>query len=128
MYKRLLLIAIVMSLYACKAKTGEELYTEGMRALQEGKTGSAIVLFKSALEKEQNNRDIRYRLAQAYVAVGKYETAEREYRKILLLEPSRPGLQLELARLYNRLGKPDQALEHAHAARAADRPTAQSEH
>ncbi len=118
MYKRLLLIAMMMSLYACKAKTGEELYTEGMRALQEGKAGSAIVLFKSALEKEQNNRDIRYQLAQAYVAVGKYETAEREYRKILVLEPSRPGLQLELARLYNRLGKPDQALVHAHAARA----------
>lgn len=118
MYKKLLLIAMAITLSACKAKTGEELYTEGMRALQAGKAGSAIVLFKSALEKEQNNRDIRYRLAQAYAAVGKYETAEREYRKILLLEPSRPGLQLELARLYNRLAKPDQALAHAEAARA----------
>ncbi|MEA5115745.1 MAG: XrtA/PEP-CTERM system TPR-repeat protein PrsT [Geobacteraceae bacterium] len=114
MYRSLIiLILLVACLAACKAKTKEELYSEGVDKIKQGNPGGAIVLLKNALEKDQNYLDARYQLAVAYMGAGKYEQAEKEFQKIVRQRPAYPGLKLNLAKLYVRLNKPDLAIPAA---------------
>ncbi len=114
MYKK---IVILMTLFifnsGCTGKTSDELYADGVKSLREGNSNGAIVLFRNALEKNQNNVDARYQLAKAYVSEMKYELAERELQKVKRLNPAQPGIQLELAKLYNGQRKPDLAISQA---------------
>lgn len=107
------LVVLMFTLSGCGGKSRDELYTEGVKLLQEGNPGGAVVLFKSSLEKDQNFQDARYQLAKAYQALGKYEQAEKEYLKVLKQNPSKTDIVLELAKLYNSQRKPDQAVEQA---------------
>lgn len=114
MYKRIgIILALFIATSGCAGKTSEELYSEGVKLLQEGKAGGAIVYFKSALEKNQNYLDARYQLAKAYLSEKKYELAEKEFQKVKLLNPNQPGIHLDLAKLYNQLQKPDLAITQA---------------
>lgn len=114
MYRRLMiLVLLVACLAACKSKTKEELYSEGLEKIKQGNPGGAIVLLKNALEKDQNYLDARYQLAVAYMGAGKYEQAEKEFQKIVRQRPAFPGLKLNLAKLYVRLNKPDLAITAA---------------
>lgn len=114
MYKRIgIILALFIATSGCAGKTSEELYSEGVKLLQEGKAGGAIVYFKSALEKNQNYLDARYQLAKAYLSEKKYELAEKEFQKVKLLNPNQPGIHLDLAKLYNQLQKPDLAINQA---------------
>lgn len=97
----------------CSASTGEKLYEEGMARLREGNYQASIVLFRNALEKEQNLPGARYQLARAYSEAGKLELAEKEFQKLARLNPAQEGLQLELAKLYIRMKKPDMAIANA---------------
>ncbi len=108
-----IMLAILIGTSGCARKTSEELYSDGVKLLQEGKSGGAITLFKNALEKNQNYLDARYQLAGAYLAEKKYELAEKEFLKVKLLNPYHSGINLDLAKLYNTLGKPDLAIHHA---------------
>jgi len=113
-YKRIgLILALVIATSGCAGKTSEELYSEGFKLLQEGKSGGAIVYFKNALEKNQNYLDARYQLAKAYVAEKRYELAEKEFQKVKLLNPNQPDIHLDLATLYNHLQKADLAISQA---------------
>ena len=64
---RYLLILLLILLTSCGGKTKEELYAEGMKQVKDGNHNGAIVLFKNALEKDQNYVDARYQLARAYL-------------------------------------------------------------
>ncbi len=114
MYKKaIILLSLIIGTSGCAGKTSEELYVEGVKLLHEGKFGGAIVLFKSALEKKQNYLDARYQLAKAYQAEKKYELAEKELQKVKLLNPQQPEINLDLAKIFNFLGKPDMGIQHA---------------
>jgi len=114
LYKRaIILSSLILTLVGCSGKTSDELYAEGVRELRKGNGNGAIVLLKNALEKDQNNTAARYQLAKAYVAVRKYEQAEKEFQKVQRLNPSQQDIQLDLAKLYNLLKKPDMAISHA---------------
>lgn len=113
MHYLMLIMAMIVLQAGCTAKTGDELYAEGVKALQSGTPGSAIVLFRSALERDQLHVDTYHQLARAYTAIGKYELAERELQKVRRMEPGRKIVMLELAGLYNRLKKPDLAISAA---------------
>lgn len=108
-----IILALLIGISACTGKTSEDLYSDGIKLLQEGKSGGAIVLFKNALEKNQNYLEARYQLARAYMSIKKYELAEKELQKVKLLNPNQPEIILELAKLNNCLGKPDLAIRHA---------------
>jgi len=99
--KSLLLLSIVVAVgfSGCGSKSKEGLHAEGVKLLNAGNPGGAIVLFKSALEKDENFADARYQLARAYAAMGKREQAEKEFTKALKQNPSRDEIQLELAKL-----------------------------
>jgi len=110
-YPKLIVLALVMLLCSCGGKQKEELYAEGQQALQSGNARGAIVLLKSALEKDPNYVPARSLLGDVYTAVGKLEMAEREYLKIKQQQPANSGVLLSLAELYNRMHQPQKALD-----------------
>ena len=113
MYKIIIMLSMIIINSGCTGKTSDELYTGGVKLLREGNSNGAIVLFRNALEKDQNHLESRYQLAKAYASEGKYELAEKEFQKVKRLNPSQPGIQLELAKLYNGQRKPELAITQA---------------
>lgn len=112
-YKKIVIMLIMVIFnFGCTGKTSDQLYAEGVKLLREGNSNGAIVLFRNALEKDQNHLDARYQLARAYAAEGKYELAEKEFQKVTRLNPAQPDIQLELAKLYNGQRKADLAISH----------------
>jgi len=107
----LLILALLFS--ACGRKTKEELFSEGVRQLKDANPGGAVVLFKNALEKDENYLDARFQLARAYAALGKNEQSEKEFLKVLRQNPSRDEVLLELAALNNAMKRGDRAFRLA---------------
>jgi putative PEP-CTERM system TPR-repeat lipoprotein len=93
---------------SCGSSTKEDLYSQGVEAAEQGNLNGAIVYFKNALEKDQNYFEARFQLAKVYIATGKFEQAERELQKVLLQNPTHPGIRLQLATLYIFTGKTQQ--------------------
>lgn len=116
MFKRSFVVFIMMLLFqGCSGKSKEELYAEGLENLKNKNPGAAVVLFKSALEKDQNYIDARYQLAKAFADQGKVEAAEKEFLKVLSQNPSREEVNLDLGRLYNGSKRPEEAFRLAEA-------------
>jgi putative PEP-CTERM system TPR-repeat lipoprotein len=113
--KAIILSSIVLCLAGCSGKTSNELYNEGVKELRQGNGSGAIVLFKSVLEKDPKSIDARHQLAKAYMAAGRYEQAEKELQKVQRLNPAQRDIQLDLAKLYHFLKKPDLAFSNAQA-------------
>ena len=63
----------------------------------------AIALFQQLL-KEPTNVDLNFRYAEAAVKQGNYEGAISALERLLLYNPNFPGVKLQLAELYARLG------------------------
>lgn len=104
-----LVLAFLVST-GCGGKSKDQLYAEGVKQLASGNANGAVVLFKSVLDKDQNFLDARFQLAKAYVSIGKYEQAEKEFLKVRKQNPSRSDVALELARGYNASGAVDKAI------------------
>ncbi|NVN98003.1 MAG: PEP-CTERM system TPR-repeat protein PrsT [Geobacteraceae bacterium] len=106
----ILSLLLVVFLSSCKSKTKEILYSEGLHEAEKANLPGAVVLYKCALEKDPNYQDARYQLAKAYQSLGKYELAEKEFKKVALQNPSLSDIPLELAKIYIGSSQPDQAL------------------
>src|SRR5229473_1895334 len=63
----------------------------------------AIALFQQLL-KDPTNVDLNFRYAEAAVKQGNYEGAISALERLLLYNPNFPGVKLQLAELYARLG------------------------
>ena len=114
MFERMaFILVLLMGTSGCTVKTSDGLYSDGIQLLREGKTDSAIVLFKNALEIDQHNLNARYELARAYLSEEQYELAEKEFHKVKLLNPYQPDIKKNLEKLKNRRGKPEQATRNA---------------
>lgn len=112
MSKKYLFIFLVFFIcFGCTAKTKEELCSEGVKQLKASNPSGAVVLFKNALEKDENYSEARFQLAKAYVRLGKYEQAEKELIKVIRQNPLRDEVTLELAGLYNSMKKTDEAFK-----------------
>lgn len=109
MHKYILALIVLIALSACGSKSKEELYKEGVKQLEASNPSGAVVLFKNALEKDENFLDARYQLAKSYAKMGKQEQAEKEFNKVLKLNPSRDDVLLELAGIFNATKRPDEA-------------------
>lgn len=96
-------------------KSKEQLLNEGAKLMQSKDPRSAIILFKNALEKDQNYFDARFQLAKAYYAVGKLDAAEKELQKVRRQNPSSQDVQIELARVMAYTNRPDEALKELSA-------------
>ena len=111
MYRLILTLIVLITLSACDGKTKEELYAEGLKQLEASNPGGAVVLFKNALEKDENYLDARFQLAKSYAKLGKRDQAEKEFNKVLKQNPSRDEVLLELAGVLNASGKADEAFK-----------------
>jgi len=109
----LVILALLLFCSGCSSKTKEELFAEGLKQLNAANPNGAVVLFKNALEKDENYSDARFQLAKAYAMQGKREQAEKEFTKVLKQDPNRDEVTLELAKLQLAGGKSDQAFKLA---------------
>ncbi|MBT1070901.1 XrtA/PEP-CTERM system TPR-repeat protein PrsT [Pelotalea chapellei] len=109
----LIMLVLLLATAGCSRKTKEDLQAEGIKLLKEGNPGGAVVLFKSALEKDENYSDARLQLAKAYAAMGKRDQAEREFTKVLKQNPSLDSVLLELSKLAIANQKGDEAFKLA---------------
>ncbi len=106
-------LLLLLLLTGCKGqqKTKEQLVNDGVKMLQQdGNPRGAIILFKNALEKDQNYFEARFQLAKAQNAIGNYEAAEKELQKVKRQNPSSRDVQIEMARLKVFTKRPDEAL------------------
>jgi len=111
MYKIILTLIMLIVFSACGSKTKEELYAEGLKQLEASNPGGAVVLFKNALEKDENYLDARFQLAKSYSKLGKLDQAEKEFNKVLKQNPSRDEVLLELAVILNASKKAVEAIK-----------------
>jgi putative PEP-CTERM system TPR-repeat lipoprotein len=108
-----LILSLLVLLSGCtgKYKTKEQLLNEGIKLVQNNNPGGAIILFKNALDKDQNYFDARFQLAKAYYAIGKLDASEKELQKVRRQDPSSREVQIELARVLAYTNRPDDALK-----------------
>jgi len=109
------LIAISMSVLVLGCgqanKPKEELLQEGIKLAGEKNSRGAVVLFKTALEKDANYFEARFQLAKAYSNLGNLESAEKELQKVIRQSPSLKEARIELAKVYVQKSKPAEALK-----------------
>src|SRR6266581_1361675 len=81
--------------------TAEESFARGVQLHQAGDILGAIEAYQDALQQEPQRIDARSNLGAAYVRLGRYEEAVREYRRaleqVLTLEPKQTAALLLLA-------------------------------
>jgi putative PEP-CTERM system TPR-repeat lipoprotein len=92
-------------------KPKEELLHEGIKLAGEKNSRGAVVLFKTALEKDANYFEARFQLAKAYSNLGNLESAEKELQKVIRQSPSLKEARVELAKVYVQKSKPAEALK-----------------
>lgn len=93
-----------------KYKTKEDLYNAGIRLMNANDPGGAIIFFKNALEKDQNYFEARLQLAKAYSSVGKLDSSEKEFQKVLRQNPASRDARIGVARVYLQKTKYGDAL------------------
>jgi putative PEP-CTERM system TPR-repeat lipoprotein len=112
LFRGILAAAVVLVLaVGCADRTKEELFNHGVESLNANNPRGAIVLFKNALEKDQNFFEARFQLARAYHRIGSLNRAEKELQKVILQHPAFEEAQIELARVLLHKGDPDRALK-----------------
>lgn len=114
MFKKVYIILVALIVVAgCSSRSSQDLHAEAVKLLREGDSGGAKVLLKNALEKDAGNYGARISLGQVYVLEGNYELAEKEFQKVRREKPEQSEIKLELAKVYNFLQKPDEAIRQA---------------
>jgi putative PEP-CTERM system TPR-repeat lipoprotein len=104
-------LIVFFSVSACADKTKEALLEEGLKLMDKNNPRGAIVLFRNALQKDQNFFEARFHLARAYFKRGDYDSAEKELQKVIRQSPSLRDAHIMLGRVYLRKLKPDYALK-----------------
>lgn len=79
-----------------KRMSAEEFFAKGIQLHQAGDILGAIEAYLDALAQEPDRIDARSNLGAAYVRLGRYEDAVREYRRALQAQPH-PGVRFNLA-------------------------------
>ena len=105
-----LICLLLLWLGACNNQSKEGLLQEGITYARNGNYRGAVVLFKNALEKDQNYFEARFQLADAYLKTGKYERSEKEFLKVQRQAPNNPELPLKLAEIYLHTSRVDQVI------------------
>ncbi|MFA5515328.1 MAG: XrtA/PEP-CTERM system TPR-repeat protein PrsT [Desulfuromonadales bacterium] len=98
-----------MGLLGCSGPSKDDLMNDALAQRNASNHRGAIVLLKSALEKDPNDSGIRFLLADSYLRMGKFDIAEKEFTKVSLQNGSFPELPLKMAQLYNLTGRPELA-------------------
>jgi tetratricopeptide (TPR) repeat protein len=95
------------------AQTADDLDQMLAQALDRHQAGDllgAVEAYKVVLQTSPDRADVRSNLGAAYVALGQYEDAFREYREAVRLEPGNPTYHFNLALALYKAGEPEQAI------------------
>lgn len=103
---------LVLLLVACQGQSKEEMVREGEQLSNTGNPLGAIVYFRNALEKDPNYTEARYQLGLAYLKTGKLDQAQKELRKVQLLDPGKGEVLLDLASIDLMNGDYEEAQEN----------------
>jgi putative PEP-CTERM system TPR-repeat lipoprotein len=103
-------MVIVLLFAGCAEKTKEKLLQEGLAQMDDNNLRGAIVLFRSALQKDQGFFEARFHLARAYFEKGDFDSAEKELQKVIRQNPYFKDAHVVLAHTYLKKLKPDDAL------------------
>lgn len=95
-------LSVLFLFVACKSEPKQELLNNAVVLLNESRPSGAIALLKSALENDQDFFEARHQLAMAYTQTEEYERAEKEFQKVLRMNPSRSDIQQELEQLHQK--------------------------
>lgn len=83
----------------------------GMLFLERSEYAQAVEHLEKAV-KEEELFDVVNNLGTAYIGLENYEAAERNLLRALTLQPESPGCHRNLAVLYRKMGRDDQAVFH----------------
>ena len=95
----------------CWGQPPEEFYQQGIQAMQEGNTASAIHYFNLAIEADKNFAQAHGALGTLFLETGDFTKAEVHLKQSLTLDPSLSIASLNLAHLYRKSGRIDTAIE-----------------
>ena len=115
-------LSVAFPVYA--GAEGYELYiAEGIRKINQGSTGDAIVLLKKALKLSPENPEALYYAGVAYSRNGNYKEAESLFLRTLQLDETSANAYLELGRIYYITSRCDdlEGLLSGYIARSEDR-------
>ncbi|MEZ4600267.1 MAG: PEP-CTERM system TPR-repeat protein PrsT [Syntrophotaleaceae bacterium] len=111
--KLTIMTLLAFCLFGCERKTKEQLFQEGIEQKDNQNLKGAVVLFKSALEKDPNFFEARHQLGLVYFASGNYAQAEKELEKVLLQAPGNSKVLQHLADLYLAMDRVEEAISIA---------------
>jgi len=87
-------------------------FDHGYEALKSGNASAAVNLFQRSLQYEAPYHAIDAHddsLADAYLSLGRYDDALREYRKVLAINPNHALAHFHMAAAFDHLGRHDDA-------------------
>jgi putative PEP-CTERM system TPR-repeat lipoprotein len=108
-------MALTLAWTGCDGQTKEQLLHDGQQFSQKENYRGAIVFYKKALKKDQNFFEARYLLADAYLNLGEFKKAEKEFQKVACQSPEYRQLPLKLAEIYIYTNRLDKAFEQLDA-------------
>ncbi|GFD74416.1 hypothetical protein KUL113_38360 [Tenacibaculum sp. KUL113] len=84
--RKCFLAITITGLLACSPKAVEEIITEAETLTAKGDFREAVLEYKSAISMQPSDSDLRRKVADLYMILGDYATAEKEYSKALELD------------------------------------------
>ena len=98
-------------------KTNIGVATRAQMALEKGDHATAVSLAERAVENSPTDAGFRRLLGNAYLAAGRFASAEAAYKDALSLMPGQPGVALKVVLAQLAQGKAEQALATLDASR-----------
>jgi len=99
------LAAVILLASGCNTRS-EEATARGNLLRNEGDLPGAIAAYEEAARESANRADLRIRLAEAYLDVGRWPDAREALRQALALDPESAQARLTLARVEVAAGNP----------------------
>ena len=110
LYILVLMTALALTAAGCREETRDDYMAQATKLIHEGNVKGAIVIFKSLLEKNPQDVEVRFELAKAYLEADKPDQAEKEALLLAKLPKPPDRLDLVLGKIKLAQNKPDEAL------------------
>ncbi|MBL8397396.1 MAG: PEP-CTERM system TPR-repeat protein PrsT [Candidatus Accumulibacter sp.] len=108
--RKALLLACLLALAGCD-KSPEEHFQQAQKFFDQADYKAAILELKTGLQQRPDDGEARLSLARAFIRSASYQEAETELLKARDLGLANDRLLADLADVYVKLGKPQQALD-----------------
>ncbi len=101
----------ILGLTGCGDESSQVLLSQAQASLKAGDKKTAVILLKSAIQKDEHNAEARFQLAKIKIEQGDYAAAEKELRRARQSGLSADKINPLLARTLNSLGEFQRVLD-----------------